>query len=67
MRIAFYAPLKAPSHPVPSGDRRMAKLLISALEQAGHRVGVASDFRSFEGAGDQAVQAALAMAGEAEA
>jgi len=67
MRIAFYAPLKAPSHPVPSGDRRMAKLLISALEQAGHRVGVASDFRSFEGAGDQAEQAALAKAGEAEA
>ncbi len=67
MRIAFYAPLKAPSHPVPSGDRRMAKLLISALEQAGHRVGVASDFRSFEGAGDRARQAALALAGGAEA
>jgi len=45
----------------------MAKLLISALETAGHRVGVASDFRSFEGAGDPARQAALAMAGESEA
>ncbi len=67
MRLAFYAPLKAPSHPVPSGDRRMAKLLIQALEHAGHRVGVASDFRSFEGQGDRTRQTALAMAGESEA
>ena len=25
MRIAFYAPLKSPNHPVPSGDRLMAR------------------------------------------
>ena len=25
MRLAFYAPLKPASHPVPSGDRRMAR------------------------------------------
>src|SRR5258705_179814 len=30
MRIAFYAPLKPPSHPVPSGDRRIARLLLQA-------------------------------------
>ncbi len=34
MRIAFYAPLKPPDHPVPSGDRRMARLLIAALAAA---------------------------------
>lgn len=47
MRIAFYAPLKSPNHPVPSGDRLMARLLIRALELAGHTVDVASEFRSF--------------------
>ena len=38
MRIAFYAPLKSPNHPVPSGDRLMARLLIAALQRAGHDV-----------------------------
>jgi len=36
MRLAFYAPLKPPDHPVPSGDRRISRLLIQALERAGH-------------------------------
>jgi glycosyltransferase involved in cell wall biosynthesis len=52
MRIAFYAPLKPPNHPVPSGDRRMARLLILALRRAGHRVAIASTLRSYEGRGD---------------
>jgi len=47
MRIAFYAPLKSPNHPVPSGDRLMARLLIRALQMGGHTVQVASEFRSF--------------------
>jgi glycosyltransferase involved in cell wall biosynthesis len=47
MRIAFYAPMKSPGHPVPSGDRQMARLLIKALERAGHDVAVASELRSF--------------------
>ena len=47
MKIAFYAPLKAPSHPVPSGDRLMARLLVSALERAGHEVNLISDLRSY--------------------
>ena len=46
MRIAFYAPLKAPTHPVPSGDRRMARLLMAALEAGGHHVTLASTLRS---------------------
>ncbi|WP_448205166.1 glycosyltransferase family 4 protein [Azospirillum sp. sgz302134] len=48
MRIAFYAPLKSPTHPVPSGDRRMARLLIAALEAGGHRVTLASNLRSWD-------------------
>ncbi|WP_184358524.1 glycosyltransferase family 4 protein [Rhizobium sp. BK602] len=47
MKIAFYAPLKSPGHPVPSGDRLMARLIIAALEMAGHRVELASELRSF--------------------
>lgn len=47
MRIAFYAPLKSPSHPVPSGDRLMARLLMEAMTTVGHRVTVASDLRPF--------------------
>lgn len=47
MKIAFYAPLKAPNHPVPSGDRLMARLLVAALEQAGHEVNLISDLRSY--------------------
>lgn len=46
MHIAFYAPLKPPDHPVPSGDRHMARALIRALELAGHRVSLVSSLRS---------------------
>ncbi|MBX3596140.1 MAG: glycosyltransferase family 4 protein [Rhizobiaceae bacterium] len=47
MRIAFYAPLKAPDHPVPSGDRQMARLLVEALSNCGHQVELVSSLRSF--------------------
>src|SRR5262249_40340797 len=63
MRIAFYAPLKPPTHPVPSGDRRMARLLMAALGRANHRVELASRFRSRDGTGDPARQRALADLG----
>jgi glycosyltransferase involved in cell wall biosynthesis len=64
MRIAFYAPLKPPDHPVPSGDRRVAQLFLSALRYAGHEPALASRFRSFEGRGDQHRQARLAELGK---
>jgi glycosyltransferase involved in cell wall biosynthesis len=48
VRIAFYAPLKPPTHPVPSGDRRMARLLMAALSTAGHEVSLACRFRSWD-------------------
>jgi hypothetical protein len=63
MRIAFYAPLKPPTHPVPSGDRRMARLLMAALSRANHRVELASRFRSRDGVGDPERQQALAELG----
>src|SRR3546814_18534712 len=53
MRIAFYAPLKPPTHRNPSGDRQMARLIVQALEQAGHEVTLASRFRSREAAGNE--------------
>lgn len=48
MKIAFYAPLKSPDHPVPSGDRLMARLLIKAMRLGGHDVEVISQLRSFQ-------------------
>jgi glycosyltransferase involved in cell wall biosynthesis len=63
MRIAFYAPMKAPNHPSPSGDRRVAQFLWRALEAGGHDVTLASDFRAYEGEGDDARQAEIAKAG----
>ncbi len=67
MRVAFYAPLKPPDHQIPSGDRRVARLLMSALGHAGHRVVLASRLRAFDGAGDPAVQERIRQQGEAEA
>ncbi|MEQ1951958.1 glycosyltransferase family 4 protein [Mesorhizobium sp. CN2-181] len=46
MRIAFYAPMKPPDHPVPSGDRLMARQLMQAMCLAGYTVFLASKFRS---------------------
>lgn len=63
MRIAFYAPMKPPTHPTPSGDRQIARLIIAALERAGHTVTLASEFRSYDGAGNRERQAALAAEG----
>ena len=67
MKIAFYAPLKAPDHPVPSGDRLIAGLLVRALERAGHEVALASRLRAFDGIGDRGRQHRLAHIGRAEA
>ena len=59
MRIAFYAPLKSPTHNTPSGDRRVGRLLMDALRLGGHAVALASDFRSFEGGGNETRQALI--------
>lgn len=59
MRIAFHAPLKPPDHPVPSGDRLVARLLIAALTRGGHTVDLAARLRTWDGAGDAARQARI--------
>jgi glycosyltransferase involved in cell wall biosynthesis len=66
-RVAFYAPMKPPDHPTPSGDRRIARLMQRALERAGYGVTVASRLRARDGAGDPAVQRSLARAARIEA
>lgn len=63
MRVAFYAPLKPPTHPHPSGDRRMARLLVQALRLGGHDVKLASTFRAYDRAGDAEVQQRVARKG----
>ena len=63
MRIAFHAPLKSPDAPTPSGDRRMARLLMAALRSGGHDVFLASRLRSRDGEGDPVRQSHLARLG----
>ncbi len=63
MRIAAYAPLKPIDHPVPSGDRRVARLIDAALREAGHSVEWAARLRSRDGAGNPDRQARIARLG----
>lgn len=62
-KIAFYAPLKPPTDPRPSGDRRMARLLFEALGVAGFEVSLASRFRSLGSDKDPARLARLEATG----
>ncbi|MGO4573075.1 glycosyltransferase family 4 protein [Microvirga sp. 2TAF3] len=57
--VAFYAPLKSPNHPSPSGDRTMARLLMKALGKAGYPALLASELRSLDKAGDPSLQERL--------
>ena len=59
MEIAYYAPLKTPTHGTPSGDRRVAALLMDALQRSGHSVNLISNFSSYDKNGDAERQAAL--------
>jgi glycosyltransferase involved in cell wall biosynthesis len=65
--IAFYAPLKSPLHPSPSGDRSMARLLLKALAGAGFEPTLASSLRTFDGTGDPSLQDRLRKDSEIEA
>ncbi|SCB18054.1 glycosyltransferase family 4 protein [Rhizobium hainanense] len=66
MKIAFYAPLKSPAHPVPSGDRLMARQIIAVLKMAGHQVEVASELRSFTPGPEAEPRKAIARQAQAE-
>jgi len=64
VRVAFYAPMKAPDHPVPSGDRAVARLLLTALAHGGHEVELASHLRSWQARPDAARQERLVALGD---
>ena len=64
--IAFYAPLKSPHHPVPSGERQMARNLMQLLTRDGVAPKLVSELRSFDKHGDGAVQTELLAQAEAE-
>ncbi|TAD89935.1 MAG: glycosyltransferase [Alphaproteobacteria bacterium] len=63
MTIAFYAPMKAPDHPVPSGDRALGRLLVRALEATGEPVEIACRLRTWDRTGDSVRQQRLADLG----
>lgn len=63
MRIAFHAPLKPPDHPIPSGDRAMARALLALLRQSGHAIVPTGRFRSYDRDGDPERQRRLARLG----
>ncbi|MFW8633679.1 glycosyltransferase family 4 protein [Cribrihabitans pelagius] len=65
-RVAFYAPMKPPHHPVPSGDREMARALAGMLTASGAQVLLASELRIYDKAGDAARQAGLRAQAAAE-
>lgn len=66
-RIAFYAPLKSPRHPNPSGDRTIARLFLAAWRRLGIEVELASQLRARIGKPDPLLQQRLAARAEATA
>ena len=64
MNIAFYAPMKPPMAPTPSGDRAVARVLMSAMVSRGHAVEVAARLRSRDPLGDPARQRRLRDVGD---
>jgi glycosyltransferase involved in cell wall biosynthesis len=66
MKVAFYAPMKSPNHPVPSGDRAMARALMSALTAGGNDVTLASELRIHDGKGSAETQSKLRTAAKEE-
>lgn len=62
--VAFYAPLKPPDHPNPSGDRLLAQLLMRALDEAGFEVRLASRLRSRDADGRPRRQQRLEALGQ---
>ena len=65
-RIAFYAPMKAPDHPNPSGDRHIARLTLQALARAGFDATCVSRLRCLDMTGDPAAQTRIRTEASAE-
>lgn len=66
MKVAFYATMKPPDDPVPSGDRTMARLLVKAIERAGHEVELISHARCRVRTPEHLEEVAEAAAAEVE-
>ncbi|GBD43740.1 D-inositol 3-phosphate glycosyltransferase [bacterium HR40] len=64
MRVAFYAPMKPPDHPIPSGDRQMARAFFDLFAGLGHRPEIACRLRTFDAIGDGDRQRRLERLGE---
>ena len=59
MRIGFYSPLKSPYHPVPSGDRAMARAIMQIMRDLGHDVQLICNLRTFDRGGSHQRQVRL--------
>ncbi len=57
--IAFYAPMKSPRSPVPSGDREIARNLMDVIAAGGAEADLVSETRLYEKHGDAERQAEL--------
>jgi len=66
-RIVFYAPLKPPDDPIPSGDREIARLMMTALSAADYDVEMPSRFISYQKQPDQTAFHGHREAGAGEA
>ncbi len=66
-RVAFYAPMKSPDSPNPSGDREMARNLMTAIAAQGDTVELASRLRVYDKTGDRGFQSVLQNKAQAEA
>ncbi|TLP69272.1 glycosyltransferase family 4 protein [Parasedimentitalea maritima] len=66
-RVAFYAPLKSPHHPVPSGDREMARNLMAIIAAGGASVDLVSELKIYDKRGDRALQEDLHAQAKTEA
>ncbi|WP_051311293.1 glycosyltransferase family 4 protein [Zooshikella ganghwensis] len=65
--VAFYAPLKAPNYPTPSGDQKIAQHFWQCLQLCGWMPELASQLRSFSREGDLQHQKRLARLGKWQA
>ena len=65
-RVAFYAPMKSPRHPVPSGDREMARNLMSIIAAGGAEVSLVTELKVFDKKGYAQTQALLRQKADLE-
>ncbi len=64
MKVAFYAPMKSPRSPTPSGDRLIGRLLIRALVNQNIDVELMSQFRAYNRDGNNIHQQRLQSVGQ---